>query len=214
MDAGAAVSTGTLIISLALISAIKAALRTATPGLTAAQVSDVNTLITLAMVFGLAVIGLWLWMARANGQGRNWARILPTVLFGLATLEMITARPQYPGGYLTHLAVGGRVLGDPNVRPDSARPDRPRTALADRPGRGVAALAPRPPARFSSETDRGVEGDGELDDRRRQSRASGTAVIFCSRRSGTSAPAPRTTYAARPSNAVVTAWTGRARKTG
>jgi hypothetical protein len=30
MDAGAAVSTGTLIISLALISAIKAALRTAT----------------------------------------------------------------------------------------------------------------------------------------------------------------------------------------
>jgi hypothetical protein len=27
-------------------------------------------------------------MARANGQGRNWARILSTVLFGLATLEL------------------------------------------------------------------------------------------------------------------------------
>ena len=41
------------------------------------------------MVFGLVVIALWLWMARANGQGRNWARILSTVLFGLATLELI-----------------------------------------------------------------------------------------------------------------------------
>ncbi len=29
-------------------------------------------------------------MARANGQGRNWARILSTVLFGLATLQLIT----------------------------------------------------------------------------------------------------------------------------
>jgi hypothetical protein len=34
------------------------------------------------MVSGLAVIALWLWMAQANGQARNWARILSTVLFG------------------------------------------------------------------------------------------------------------------------------------
>jgi hypothetical protein len=27
-------------------------------------------------------------MARANGQGKNWARILSTVLFGLATLDL------------------------------------------------------------------------------------------------------------------------------
>ena len=109
MYAGAAVSTVTLIIALALIPAIKAALRTAHPSLTAAQVSDVNTLITLAMVFGLAVIAVWLWMARANGQGRNWARILCTVLFGLATLELIRVRPQYPGGYLAHFVIGGHV---------------------------------------------------------------------------------------------------------
>ena len=107
MYAGAAVSAVTLIISLALVPGIKAALRTAHPSLTAAQVSDVNTLITLAMVFGLVVIALWLWMARANGQGRNWARILSTVLFGLATLELIRVRPQYPGGYLAHFVIGG-----------------------------------------------------------------------------------------------------------
>jgi hypothetical protein len=109
MYAGAAVSTVTLIIALALIPAVKAALRTAHPSLTAAQVSDVNTLITLAMASGLAVIAVWLWMARANGQGQNWARILCTVLFGLATLELIRVRPQYPGGYLAHFAVGGHV---------------------------------------------------------------------------------------------------------
>ena len=109
MYAGAAVSTVTLIIVLALIPAIEAALRKVKPSLTAAQVSDVNTLITLAMVFGLAVITVWLWMARANGQGRNWARILSTVLFGLATLELIRVRPHHAGNYLAHFVIGGHV---------------------------------------------------------------------------------------------------------
>ena len=107
--AGAAVSAVTLIISLVLIPAIKAALRKATPGLTAAQVSDVNTLVTLAMLSGLVVIALWLWMARANGKGRNWARIGSTVLFGLATLELIGVRPHYSGGYLAHFVIGGHM---------------------------------------------------------------------------------------------------------
>jgi hypothetical protein len=40
---------------------------------------------------GLALIALWLWMARATTQGRNWARILSTVLFGRATLELLSA---------------------------------------------------------------------------------------------------------------------------
>ena len=109
MYAGAAVSAVTLVISLALVPAVKAALRKATPSLTTAQVSDVNVLITLAMLFGLAVIAAWLWMARANGQGRNWARILSLVLFGLATSELITVGPRYTGGYLAHFAVGGHV---------------------------------------------------------------------------------------------------------
>jgi hypothetical protein len=109
MYVGAGVSAVTLIISLALVPAVKAALRKTASGLTVAQVGDVNMLIMLAMVFGLAVVALWLWMALANGQGRNWARILSTVLFGLATLELITVRPRYPGGYLAHFAVGGHV---------------------------------------------------------------------------------------------------------
>ena len=47
--------------------------------------------ITLVTLAGLALIGLWLWMAWATSQGKNWARILSTVLFGLATLTFLSA---------------------------------------------------------------------------------------------------------------------------
>ncbi len=87
---GAAVSTVSLIISLADIGGSKAAIRKARPSLSAAQVNQLNTfIITLAIVSGLVGIGLWLWMARANGRGKNWARIVSTVLFCLATLDLI-----------------------------------------------------------------------------------------------------------------------------
>jgi hypothetical protein len=90
MYVGAAVSTVSLIISLADISGTKAAIKKARPNLTATQVSQLNTfIITLAVVSGVLGIALWLWMSWANGQGKNWARIVSTVLFGLATLDLI-----------------------------------------------------------------------------------------------------------------------------
>ena len=90
MYVGAAVSTVSLIISLADISGTKTAIRKARPNLTAAQVNQLNTfIISLAIVSGLIGIALWLWMSRANNQGKNWARILSTVLFGLATLDLV-----------------------------------------------------------------------------------------------------------------------------
>jgi len=92
MYAGAAVSTVFLIVSLAMaIGDIGAIARGRWLGhsLTAAQLSHQRPLvITLVIAFGLAVIALWLWMARATSQGKNWARILSTVLFGLATLGL------------------------------------------------------------------------------------------------------------------------------
>jgi hypothetical protein len=50
------------------------------------------TITVVIVVFGLVPIALWLWMARAVVQGRNWARILSTVLFTLATLQLIESR--------------------------------------------------------------------------------------------------------------------------
>jgi hypothetical protein len=90
MYAGAAISTVSLIISLADIGGIKAAIKKAHPSYTASEISGDNRfIIGLAVVSGLLGIGLWLWMARANNQGKNWARILSTVLFGLATLDLV-----------------------------------------------------------------------------------------------------------------------------
>jgi hypothetical protein len=90
MYAGATVSTVPLIIGLFYLADLKFyRLRWNGHSLTAAQLSHWRPLIiTVAIVAGLVVPALWLWMARAVGRGRNWARILSTVLFGLATLQL------------------------------------------------------------------------------------------------------------------------------
>jgi uncharacterized membrane protein (UPF0136 family) len=54
------------------------------------------TITLVIVVFGLVPVALWLWMARAVGRGWNWARITSTVLFVLATLELISSRGVVP----------------------------------------------------------------------------------------------------------------------
>jgi hypothetical protein len=116
MYAGAAVSTVTLIIVLALIGSNKAGghLRWDGHSLTAAQLSHLKPLIiTVTMVSGLVVPALWVWMARANAQGRDWARVLSTLLFGLATLQLtgIFKTPVSHGGFgVEMLGLLGAVL--------------------------------------------------------------------------------------------------------
>jgi hypothetical protein len=112
MYAGAAVSAVELIIGLALIIVdIKAAARGRFLGHSLAAQKPL--IITVWIVFSLVVIALWLWMARANGQRRNWARILSTVLFGLATLQLrgdFTQPVSHAGFGATVLYYGGTVL--------------------------------------------------------------------------------------------------------
>ncbi len=50
------------------------------------------TITVVIVVVGLMPVALWLWMARAASQGRDWARILFTALFTLATLQLIESR--------------------------------------------------------------------------------------------------------------------------
>jgi hypothetical protein len=113
MHAGATVSAVGLITGLALIIVdIKAAARGRFLGhsLTAPQMRPL--VFTVWILFSLVAIALWLWMARVNGQGRNWARILSTVVFALATLDV--RHPQPPGspaGFgATVLYYGGTAL--------------------------------------------------------------------------------------------------------
>jgi hypothetical protein len=89
MYVGAAVSTVSLVISLINIGGTKSAIRKARPTLTAAQVNQLNHFIILvAVISGVLGVALWLWMARVSSQGRNWGRIVSSVLFALATVDL------------------------------------------------------------------------------------------------------------------------------
>lgn len=95
MYAGAAVSTVSLIVSVILplsnIAASKAALVKDHPNLTVSQVNQAFNLgIAVAILSGAVGAVLWLWMARANGQGKNWARITSSVFFALATVSLFS----------------------------------------------------------------------------------------------------------------------------
>ena len=83
MHGGAISTAALLIVSLFFVGSVKA--RVLEHRLTPTPLT-----ITLVVLAGLALIGLWLWMAWATSQGKNWARILSTVLFGLATLEFLS----------------------------------------------------------------------------------------------------------------------------
>jgi hypothetical protein len=106
MYAGAALPAGYLIIVLAYLGVhgMQAVRFTHGASLTAAQVSDHKTVIVTVVTVSLLIMtALWLWMARANGRGRNWARILSTVLFGLTTLNLTSVFG--PPGF--RIGVGG-----------------------------------------------------------------------------------------------------------
>jgi uncharacterized membrane protein (UPF0136 family) len=89
MYGGAAVSAAYVITMLPFIGDIHG--RALGHRLTATPLT-----ITLVILVGLVPIAMWLWMARAAGRGRNWARILSTVLFGLATLQLTGSRGVVP----------------------------------------------------------------------------------------------------------------------
>jgi hypothetical protein len=114
MHAGAAVSAVELVIGLAVIIVdVKAAASGRFLGRSLAAPQMRPFVISVWIVSGLVGIALWLWMARANGQGRNWARILSTVLFGLAALQLrgdFTHPVSHAGSGVIVLYYGGAVL--------------------------------------------------------------------------------------------------------
>jgi uncharacterized membrane protein (DUF2068 family) len=66
---------------------------------TASQISSTATaLIVYTIIVGLVSIGLWLWMARMNAAGRNWARITASVLFALWSLYTYSVIGELHGG--------------------------------------------------------------------------------------------------------------------
>ena len=90
MYAGAALSLIELIVSLATVASLKSAILKKFPNYTSSQVHSAEVAIVAGVVIEAVIaIGLWLWMARASGAGRNYARITGTVLFVVYTLFLL-----------------------------------------------------------------------------------------------------------------------------
>lgn len=110
MYAGAVLSLLSFITTMVTMGGLREEIeRNASAG-SGGQLSDtqVDAIVTftlgLAVIAGLIGAGLWFWMARANLKGRNWARILATVFFGLNTLGVVSTFTQDAGQQAIGLA--------------------------------------------------------------------------------------------------------------
>jgi len=89
MYAGAALELLALIIAVATRASLKVAILVRHPLYNPAQVHHAEAARAVPLVVGaLIAIGLWLWMAWANSRGRNWARVLSAVFFGINTFDL------------------------------------------------------------------------------------------------------------------------------
>lgn len=96
MLVGAALSlVGTLVV-LTQVDTIRDTIEEDDPSLTASEVDTVvDVTVGATVVAGVIGVGLWLWMAQKNGQGRSWARVVATVL---AVLNIVTTLVGVAGG--------------------------------------------------------------------------------------------------------------------
>ena len=95
MYAGAGVSVIWFIALLTTIGSLKNAFRAADTNLTTSQINHiVGVVVGIEAVFVAIFVGLWLWMAWANRNGKNWARVVATVLFGLFSLLLLLSLVQ------------------------------------------------------------------------------------------------------------------------
>lgn len=90
MYVGAAIEVIAVIIDVLTRSSLKSALLKNHPLYTAAQLHTAERARTGELIIGAVIaIGLWIWMAQANGRGLSWARTLSAVFFGISTLSLI-----------------------------------------------------------------------------------------------------------------------------
>jgi len=106
MYVGAALDAIGVVLGLATIGSLKAAIvKHSSKHLTATQIHGLEVFsIVGTVVIGLIAIGLWLWMAWANGKGRNWARVVAAVLFGIDTLDLLLS-------FTRASVIGALILG-------------------------------------------------------------------------------------------------------
>lgn len=109
MWVGAAISAIGIIVAFTQTDELREQIREADSSLTADEVDTAVAVgLTFIGVIGVISVGLWLWMAATNGQGKAWARTVATVFGGLNVL--FTAFGFF-GDQLTPLNVVFSIIG-------------------------------------------------------------------------------------------------------
>ena len=99
MYAGAAASLIGIIIALTTLSSIKSQIISKNPSLTTTQVNNAeHVAIGVLIASGLIGAALWLWMAQSSKAGKNWARIVSTVLFAIETINVLAGASAISSG--------------------------------------------------------------------------------------------------------------------
>lgn len=97
MYAGAVLSLARLVVVLLTKSSFKSDLEKTSHGVVPLTATQLNTEVTVSVVLSVVVgvigIALWILIARATANGRKWAQVTGTVLFGLATLALLAGPP-------------------------------------------------------------------------------------------------------------------------
>lgn len=99
MYAGAAASLIGIIIALTTLGSIKSQIISKNPSLTTTQVNNAqHVAIGVLIASGLIGAALWLWMAQSSKAGKNWARIVSTVLFAIETINVVAGASAISSG--------------------------------------------------------------------------------------------------------------------
>ena len=99
MYAGAVASLIGIVIALTTLSSIKSQIISKNPSLTTTQVNNAeHVAIGILIASGLIGAALWLWMAQSSKAGKNWARIVSTVLFAIETINVVAGASAISSG--------------------------------------------------------------------------------------------------------------------
>jgi hypothetical protein len=94
MYAGAVLEVAAVITIVATAGSVRSAVLQRNPGFTAAQLHAVHAHLVTEYAGAPIVIGLWLWMAWANGRGYDWARVAFAAFFGIISVSLLIALAQ------------------------------------------------------------------------------------------------------------------------
>ena len=99
MYAGAVASLIGIVIALTTLSSIKNEIHQRNLNLTATQINNAeHVAIGVLIASGLIGAALWLWMAQSCKAGKNWARIVSTVLFVIETINVVAGASAISSG--------------------------------------------------------------------------------------------------------------------